>query len=94
MLVNPLIHTIIWYRSVLEISLNCDCFLEPNQCSVMYNFCNTYYANLSEFHIHDDLYIATNRRPFMSPGYCFFLKIIYVGLVAFLLIKHFFTHKL
>ena len=35
---------------------NCESFLELNQFSNVY-FCNNYSEKLSEFHIHDDLYI-------------------------------------
>ncbi len=37
----------------------------------MYIFCNNYSEKLSEFHIHDDLYInttGTSRRPVNRPS--------------------------
>ena len=33
------------------------------QCSLIYFFCNTYSAKLSEFHIHDDLHILLAVDP-------------------------------
>ncbi len=42
--------------------------------SLMYIFCNNYSEKLSEFHIHDDLYIligpttGTSRRPVNRPS--------------------------
>ena len=74
----------------LDVFINsCECFLEPNQCSLlMCIFCNNYSAKLSEFHIHDDLYINTSRRlnrHIISPVRPTVFEITNLGLVAFLL---------